>query len=270
MWLGEQITEKGVGNGASLIIFAGIAASIPGGAAALFQSLADGQMNEVFGLIVMVGVILSVAGIVFMEVGQRRIPVQYSQRGMGKQAMQQQASHLPLKVNFSGVIPPIFASSLLMFPSTMLQFFDFPWLQQIEQQFTPTGALYNVIFTGLVVFFCFFYTDIVFNPTEVADNLKKYGGFIPGIRAGKSTAEYIKKVLNRLTVSGSIYLSFICIAPTLIVNEFNLPFYFNGTSLLILVGVALDTSQQIQSHMLTAKYEGMMKGVKIKSRRVSY
>ena len=270
MWLGEQITEKGVGNGASLIIFAGIAASIPGGAVALFQSVAEGQMNGLLGLVVIIGVLLSVSGIVFVEVGQRRIPVQYSQRGAGKQAMQQQASHLPLKVNFANVIPPIFASSLLMFPTTMLQFFDAPWLQQMAQQFTPTGAIYNVIFTALVVFFCFFYTEIVFNPTEVADNLKKYGGFIPGIRAGKSTAEYIKKVLDRLTVSGSIYLSFICIAPTIVINKLNLPFYFSGTSLLILVGVALDTSQQIQSHLLTAKYEGMMKGVKIKSRRVSY
>ena len=270
MWLGEQITEKGVGNGASLIIFAGIAASIPGGTMSLFQTIADGHMNGLLGAIVIVGILLSVSGIVFVEVGQRRIPIQYSQRGMGKQAMQQQASHLPLKVNFANVIPPIFASSLLMFPTTMVQFFDTPWLRQIEQQFTPTGAIYNVIFIALVVFFCFFYTEIVFNPTEVADNLKKYGGFIPGIRAGKSTAEYIKKVLDRLTVSGSIYLSFICIAPTLIVNKLNLPFYFSGTSLLILVGVALDTSQQIQSHMLTAKYEGLTKGVKIKSRRVSY
>ena len=157
-----------------------------------------------------------------------------------------------------------------MFPVTMLQFVDAPWLRQISEQFLLTGSLYNVAFTALIVFFCFFYTEIVFNPTEVADNLKKSGGFIPGIRAGKSTAEYIKKVLDRLTVSGSIYLSFICIAPTLLVDRLNLPFYFSGTSLLILVGVALDTSQQIQSHLLTAKYEGIMKGVKMKTRRVTY
>ena len=270
MWLGEQITEKGVGNGASLIIFAGIAASIPGATVSLFRSVVDGQMSSLLCLIVIAGVLLSVAGIVFVEVGQRRIPVQYSQRGMGKQAMQQKSSHLPLKVNFANVIPPIFASALLMFPSTMLQFFSTPWLQQVAQQFTPTGAIYNVIFTILVVFFCFFYTEIVFNPTEVADNLKKYGGFVPGIRAGKNTAEYIKKVLDRLTVSGAIYLSFICIAPTLVVNQLNLPFYFSGTSLLILVGVALDTSQQIQSHILTARYDGAPKGLKIKKRRVTY
>lgn len=270
MWLGEQITEKGVGNGASLIIFAGIAASIPGGAAALFQTIADGQINGVLGLIVITGVLLSVAGIVFMEVGQRRIPIQYSQRGTGKQAMQKQASYLPLKVNMANVIPPIFASSLLGSPAAIVSFVDAPWAQQLAQQFTPTGALFNVIFTGLIIFFCFFYTEIVFNPTEVADNLKKYSGFIPGIRAGKSTAAYVKKVLDRLTMTGAIYLSFICIAPTLIISQFNLPFNFNGTSLLILVGVALDTSQQIQSHMLTAKYEGLMKGVKMKSRRVSY
>ena len=270
MWSGEQITEKGVGNGVSLIIFAGIASSIPGGTMSLFESLSSGQMNAIFFLIVVAGVLLSVAGIVFVEVGQRRVPIQYSQRGAGKQSMQQQGSYIPLKVNFANVIPPIFASSLLMFPATMLQFFDAPWLRQISDKFTPSGSIYNVIFTGLVVFFCFFYTEIVFNPTEVADNLKKYGGFIPGIRAGKNTAEYLKKVLDRLTVSGSIYLSFICIAPTLVVDKLNLPFYFSGTSLLILVGVALDTSQQIQSHLLTAKYEGMMKGVKMKSRRVTY
>ena len=270
MWSGEQITEKGVGNGVSLIIFAGIASSIPGGAMSLLEALSSGQMNAIFFLIVVVGVFLSVAGIVFVEVGQRRVPIQYSQRGAGKESMQKQGSYIPLKVNFANVIPPIFASSLLMFPATMLQFFDAPWLRQISDNFTPSGSIYNVIFTGLVIFFCFFYTEIVFNPTEVADNLKKYGGFIPGIRAGKNTAEYLKKVLDRLTVSGSIYLSFICIAPTLVVNKLGLPFYFNGTSLLILVGVALDTSQQIQSHLLTAKYEGMMKGVKMKSRRVTY
>ncbi len=270
MWLGEQITERGVGNGASLIIFAGIASSIPSGATALFQSVSNGHVSGVLALVIIAGCLLSVAGIVFMEVAQRRIPIQYSQKGTGRQAMQQKVSHLPLKINFANVIPPIFASSLLAFPATMVSFFDTPWLNQMANQFTPTGAIYNVVFIVLVVFFCFFYTEIVFNPMEVADNLKKYGGFIPGIRAGKSTAEYIKRVLDRLTVTGSIYLSFICIAPTLLVSKLSLPFGFSGTSLLILVGVALDTSQQIQSHMLTAKYDGVMKGVKMKRRRVSY
>jgi len=270
MWLGEQITERGVGNGASLIIFAGIAAAIPSGALSLWHMVMKGDMNILLALVVIAGMILSVAAIVFIETGQRRIQVQYSQRGKGKDSMQAPASHLPLKINFANVIPPIFASSLLMFPATIAQFTDAPWVAQLQQSFTPTGSLYNVIFTALVVFFCFFYTEIVFNPTEVADNLKKYGGFVPGVRAGKSTADYIKRVLDRLTVTGAVYLSLICIVPTLLVQELGLPFYFSGTSLLILVGVALDTSQQIQSHMLTAKYDGVMKGMKVRSRRVQY
>lgn len=270
MWLGEQITEKGIGNGASLIIFSGIAAGVPSGAFKLWEMVSTGNLSGVVALALLVGMTLVIGAIVFVEVGQRRIPIQYSQRGSGRQAMQQQASHLPLKVNFSGVIPPIFASSLLMFPATMAQFINKPWMQNIQQSLTPSGAIYNVIFVGLIIFFCFFYTEIVFNPTEVADNLKKYGGFVPGIRAGKSTADHIKKVLDRLTVSGSVYLSLVCIMPTILASKLSLPFYFGGTSLLILVGVAIDTSQQIQSHLLTAKYEGIMKGVKIKSRRVQY
>lgn len=270
MWIGEQITEKGVGNGASLIIFAGIASGMIGGTLNLWSGIMSGEIKGILALGLVLFMIAVVAAIIFVEVGQRRIPIQYSQRGQGRQAMQQQQSHLPLKVNFANVIPPIFASSLLMFPATMAQFIDHPWVQNLQQQLTPTGAIYNVIFVGLIIFFCFFYTEIVFNPNEVSDNLKKYGGFIPGIRAGKNTADYIKKVLDRLTVSGSIYLSIVCIMPTLLVDNLNLPFYFGGTSLLILVGVALDTSQQIQSHLLTAKYDSMMKGVKVRSRRVQY
>lgn len=270
MWLGEQINEKGVGNGASLIIFAGIAAGIPSGAISLYDMLSKGDMSLPVALIVLGGMVAAIAGIVYVEVAQRRIPIHYSQRGAGKQAMQQQQSHLPLKLNFANVIPPIFASSLLLFPATMAQFIDTPWMQNISQQLTPTGSIYNVLFVGLIIFFCFFYTEIVFNPTEVSDNLKKYGGFVPGIRAGRSTADYIKRVLDRLTVFGSIYLSIVSIVPTLIVSKMNLPFYFGGTSLLILVGVALDTSQQIQSHLLTARYEGLKKGIKVRSRRVQY
>ncbi len=270
MWIGEQITERGVGNGASLIIFAGIAAAIPSGAASLLQLVQKGEMNFLLALVIVAGMILSIAAIVLIETGQRRIQVQYSQRGQGKQAMQAPASHLPLKINFANVIPPIFASSLLMFPATLAQFTSAPWVEKLQQSFMPTGSLYNVIFIALVVFFCFFYTEIVFNPTEVADNLKKYGGFVPGVRAGKSTADYIKRVLDRLTVTGAVYLSLICIVPTLLVQKMNLPFFFSGTSLLILVGVALDTTQQIQSHLITAKYDGVMKGVKSRSRRVQY
>lgn len=270
MWLGEQITERGIGNGASLIIFSGIAAGIPSGTVKLFEMVGSDQLNGALVLGLGVFMVLVIAAIVFIEVGQRRIPIQYSQRGSGRQAMQQQASHLPLKLNFSNVIPPIFASSLLMFPATMAQFIQVPWLQNMQQALNPGATIYNVIFVGLIWFFCFFYTEIVFNPNEVADNLKKYGGFIPGIRAGKSTADYIKRVLDRLTVGGAIYLSAICILPTILIQNFNMPFYFGGTSLLILVGVALDTSQQIQSHLITAKYEGLLKGVKLKSRRVQY
>lgn len=271
MWLGEQITERGIGNGASLIIFAGIAAAMPGGAAQMWEMIENDQLPFVVALALILFMVAVVAAIIFVEVGQRRIPIQYSQRQASGQGMAQKAqSHLPLKVNFSGVIPPIFASSLLMFPATMAQFVDAPWMQSLQSSLTPSGAIYNVLFVGLIIFFCFFYTEIVFNPNEVADNLKKYGGFVPGIRAGKSTADYIKKVLDRLTVSGAIYISLVCILPQMLISTLNIPFYFGGTSLLILVGVALDTSQQIQSHMLTSKYEGMMKGVRMKSRRVQY
>ncbi len=270
MWLGEQITERGIGNGTSLIIFSGIVAGIPNGAINLVGMVQNKQIMAGLALLIVLGMVAVVAAIVFMEVGQRRIPIQYSMRASGKEGMGQQQSHLPLKVNFSNVIPPIFASSLLMFPATMAQFIHTPWMQNLQQSLTPQGSIYNVLFVGLIVFFCFFYTEIVFNPTEVADNLKKYGGFIPGVRAGKSTADYIKKVLDRLTVVGAIYLSVICILPGLLIDYFKVPFYFGGTSLLILVGVALDTSQQIQSHLLTARYEGLLKGVKMKSRRVQY
>lgn len=271
MWLGEQITERGIGNGTSLIIFSGIAAGLPGGAIKLWHMVQSGEMNGAIALGIIACMVGAIAVIVFLEVGQRRIPIQYSQRAPTREGMSQaQTSHLPLKINFSNVIPPIFASSLLMFPATMSQFVENPYLKMISESLHPNQPLYNILFVSLIVFFCFFYTEIVFNPTEVSDNLKKYGGFIPGIRAGKSTADYIKKVLDRLTVTGAIYLSTVCILPTLLIQHFKVPFYFGGTSLLILVGVALDTSQQIQSHLLTARYEGLMKGVKLKSRRVQY
>ncbi len=271
MWLGEQITERGIGNGSSLIIFSGIAAGLPSGALRMWTMVGNGDMNGVIALAIIASMVAIIALIVFLEVGQRRIPIQYSQRAPTREGMaQQQSSHLPLKINFSNVIPPIFASSLLMFPATMSQFVQNPYLKTFADSLQPSHPMYNMVFVGLIVFFSFFYTEIVFNPTEVADNLKKYGGFIPGIRAGKSTADYIKKVLDRLTVTGAIYLSTICVIPTMLIQEFKVPFYFGGTSLLILVGVALDTSQQIQSHLLTARYEGMLKGVKLKSRRVQY
>jgi preprotein translocase subunit SecY len=270
MWLGEQISERGIGNGSSLIIFTGIAAALPSGAIRLWRMVMTGEMNGAIGLGLIAAMVVIIAVIVFLEVGQRRVPIQYSQRAPTDRMSQAQSSFLPMKINFSNVIPPIFASSLLMFPATMSQFVQHPMLKTFADSLHPNHPLYNVIFVGLIVFFSFFYTEIVFNPTEVADNLKKYGGFVPGIRAGKSTADYIKKVLDRLTVSGAIYLSLICIIPTTLIQQFKVPFYFGGTSLLILVGVALDTSQQIQSHLLTARYEGLLKGVKLKSRRVQY
>ncbi len=270
MWLGEQITERGIGNGSSLIIFTGIAASIPQGAQQLWTLMSNGEMSSAVVLGLIGFMILIIAAVIFMEVAQRRIPVQYSQRGAGMQSMVTPSSHLPIKINFSGVIPPIFASSLLMFPATAAQFSQAPWLNNIQEHLAPSGPIYNILFVALIVFFSFFYTDIVFNPNDVAENLKKYGGFIPGVRAGKSTADYIKKVLDRVNVGGATYLSVICIMPGVLTSMANIPFYFGGTSLLILVGVALDTSQQIQSHLLTQKYEGLMRGTKIRSRRVQF
>lgn len=271
MWLGELITERGIGNGSSMIIFTGIAAGIPSGGIRLWQMVNNNEMSGFIALAIVAAMVAVIGVIVFLEVGQRRIPIQYSQRTSTQSGMTQApSSHLPLKINFSNVIPPIFASSLLMFPATMAQFIQTPWMQKLNQQLQPSGTVYEMLFVALIVFFSFFYTEIVFNPTEVADNLKKYGGFVPGVRAGKSTADYIKRVLDRLTVSGAIYLSAVCVLPSVLSHYFKVPFYFGGTSLLILVGVALDTSQQIQSHLLTAKYEGLLKGVKMKSRRVQY
>ena len=269
MWLGERITEKGVGNGASLIIFAGIAAGIPSGAVNLFQMIRSGEMTGGIGLGLALFMILVVGVIIFIEAGQRRIPVQYSQRAMGKQPSTQ-SSHLPLKLNLSGVIPPIFASSLLLFPTTLAQYIDAEWLQNAGNFLAPGSSIFNLFFVAMIVFFCFFYTEVVFNPTEMADNLKKYGGFIPGIRAGRHTADYVKRVVDLLTVGGAAYLSLVCILPTFLIQQLNIPFYFGGTSLLILVGVALDTTQQIQSHLLSAKYEGLVRGVRVRSRRVQY
>jgi preprotein translocase subunit SecY len=269
MWLGEQITDRGLGEGASLIIFAGIAAGIPKGATSMWTLISNGEMSGLVALALLAMMVIVVALIIFLEVGQRRIPIHFSQKG-GRVPGAAQASHLPLKINLSGVIPPIFASSLLLFPATLAQFINKPWINQIKESLSPSGAIYNVLFIALIVFFCFFYTEIVLNPTEVADNLKKGGKFIPGIRAGKSTAEYIQRVMDRLNVGGAIYLSAICVLPGLLIDRLHTPFYFGGTSLLILVGVALQTTQQIQSYMLTQKYERYLKGARGRSRRVQY
>lgn len=271
MWLGEQINERGIGNGSSMIIFSGIAAGIPSGAVRLLQLIQNNEMNGMIGILLVAFMVLVIGIIVFVEAGQRRIPIHYSQRAPTQTGMGQQlTSHLPLKMNFSNVIPPIFASSLLMFPATMAQFIKTPWMETLRESLVMTSPVYLILEVALIVFFSFFYTEIVFNPDDVADNLKKYGGFVPGIRAGRSTSDYIKRVLDRLTVGGCVYLSAICVLPTILIQELKTPFYFGGTSLLILVGVAMDTSQQIQSHLLTARYEGMMKGVKLRGRRVQY
>jgi len=269
MWLGEQISERGLGEGASLIIFAGIAAGIPGGGTKLFSLVKNGDMSGLVALGLVGLMVIVISLIIFLEVGQRRIPIHFSQRG-GRMAGAGQSSHLPLKINLSGVIPPIFASSLLLFPATVAQFVNSPWINQLKDSLSPTGAIYNVLFVALIVFFCFFYTEIVLNPNEIAENLKKGGKFIPGIRAGKSTAEYIQRVMDRINVGGAAYLSAICVLPGLLIDRLNTPFYFGGTSLLILVGVALNTTQQIQSHLLTQKYESFMRGAKLRSRRVQY
>ncbi len=267
MWLGEQITERGIGNGASLIIFAGIAAAIPSGFMSMVNLVKQGEMTVLISFLLLLFMLIVIGYIIWMEVAQRRIPIQYSRRTSN---MGTRSSHLPLKINFSGVIPPIFASSLLMLPATLAQFTNSELLSNLRDSFQPTGAIYNILFVVLIVFFCFFYAEIVFKPDDVAENLKKWGGFIPGIRAGKSTSNYIQKVLNRINVAGAIYLSMVCILPGILIETAKVPFYFGGTSLLILVGVGLDFMQQVQSHLLNAKYDGFVKGYKVKSRRVQY
>ncbi|MEQ1722348.1 MAG: preprotein translocase subunit SecY [Pseudobdellovibrio sp.] len=270
MWLGDQITERGIGNGTSLIIFTGIAASIPGGAHQLFELVKSGELKAILALALLIFMVAVIAAVIFMEVAQRRIAIQYSQRLANNNMGSLASSHLPIKINFAGVIPPIFASSLLLFPSTLANFMNVPWLNAMTDSLNPNGVIFNILFVLFIVFFSFFYTDIVFNADEVSENLKKSGAFVPGIRAGKSTADFIRYVLDRINVLGCVYLSVVCILPGLLTQFFNIPFHFGGTSLLILVGVAIDTSQQIQSHLLSSKYDSFLKGVKIRSRRVQF
>ena len=262
MWLGEQITERGIGNGISLIIFAGIVARFPLAVGNTFRLMSTGEVTPFFMALVVILMIAVVGCIVFIERGQRRIPVNYAKRVVGRKMYGGQSTHLPLKVNTAGVIPPIFASSIIMFPATIANFLnvkEFPWLQTIVTFLSPGHIVYILIFVLFIVFFCYFYTAVHFNPVDVADNMRKYGGFVPGIRPGKNTAEYIDKVLTRITFSGAIYVSVICILPQILIYKLNVPFYFGGTALLIVVGVAMDTSNQIESHMLTRHYDGFMK-----------
>lgn len=267
MWLGEQITERGIGNGISLIIFAGIVAGMPGAVGNTLRLMQTGEMSAFKALILLVIMVAVVGVIVHVERGQRRIPVQYAKRVVGRRMYGGQSTHLPLKINTSGVIPPIFASSIIMFPATVANFVQVPWMQKIAQMLMPGHWLYSVLYVGFIIFFCYFYTAIVFNPVDVADNMKKYGGFIPGIRPGRSTAEYIDRVLSRITLGGAIYVSVVCVLPTILIRNFNVPFYFGGTALLIVVGVAMDTVGQIEAHMLTRHYEGFLKSGRIRGRR---
>ena len=266
MWLGEQMSERGIGNGISLIIFAGIVARIPAAIGNTFKLIKTGQLSLFIVIFVLAVMFLVIAGIVFVERGQRRIPIHYAKRTVGLQTLAAQSSHLPLKVNMAGVIPPIFASSIIMFPATIANFVDVPWVKGAAQYLMPGHWVYNIIFVAFIVFFCYFYTAVTFNPVDVAENIKKHGGYIPGVRPGKETSEYLDSVLTKLTFAGAFYISVICVLPSILIGKFNLPFYFGGTALLIAIGVGMDTVAQIESHLITRSYEGFMKGVKIKGR----
>jgi len=269
MWLGEQITERGVGNGISLIIFVGIVANMPSAMYNTILLVRAGEMSIFVIFFLLVLMVAVVAFIVFMEMGQRKIPIQYPKRVVGRKVMGGGTQHLPLKVNTSGVIPPIFASSIIVFPATIANFIDVPYMKWLSDSLMPDGLIYNLLYVVLIVFFTFFYTAIQFNPKDVAENLKKYGGFVPGIRPGANTADYLDTVLTRLTVWGAAYLAAVCVLPSFLVAEFNAPFYFGGTALLIVVGVGMDTAQQIESHMLARSYDGLLKKGKIKGRGLS-
>lgn len=270
MWLGEQITARGVGNGISLIIFAGIVAELPAALAGTLELGRQGALSTGVILLLMVMIAGVIAFIVFMERAQRRLLVQYPKRQVGQKMYGGDSSHLPLKLNTAGVIPPIFASSLLLLPITVANFTAGQgpdWLNTITAWLGHGQPLYMLLYASGIIFFCFFYTAIVFNPADTADNLKKYGGFIPGIRPGKRTAEYIDHVLTRLTAVGAIYLTFVCLLPEILISRYSIPFYFGGTSLLIVVNVTMDTVAQIQSHLLAHQYEGLIKKSKLRGSR---
>jgi preprotein translocase subunit SecY len=267
MWLGEQITERGIGNGISLIIFAGIVARFPNAVISTARLAQAGELSILFVIALVVMMVSIIGAIIYVERSQRKIPVQYAKRVVGRKVYGGQSTHLPLKINTSGVIPPIFASSIIMFPATVAGFIAVPWVQEIAKQLAPGRVLHSVLYVGLIIFFAYFYTAIIFNPVDIADNLKKYGGYIPGIRPGQKTSEYIYRVLSRLTFAGGIYLSVVCIIPEILITKFHVPFYFGGTSILITVGVALDTVSQIETHLITRSYEGFLKKGKLRGRR---
>ena len=266
MWLGEQITERGIGNGISLIIFAGIVARLPAAVVNTYRLHETGQLSLAFLVILVMMMVGLVGAIVFLESGRRKIPVQYAKRVVGRKVYGGQSTHIPLKINTAGVIPPIFASSLIGFPAVFAGFIQVAWVQSISRNLAPGSVIYTSIYIGLIVFFCFFYTAVVLNPVDMADNMKKYGGFIPGIRPGQRTSDYIYRVLTRITFAGAVYLAIVCVIPEILIYKMGLPFYFGGTSLLIVVGVGLDTAQQIESHMLTRHYEGFLSKGRLRGR----
>jgi preprotein translocase subunit SecY len=269
MWIGEQITARGVGNGTSLIIMAGIVANLPTALASLLDLGRTGALSPFFIVGFIVLAVFVVAFIVFIERAQRRIVVQYPKRQVGTRMFGGDSTHMPLKINTSGVIPPIFASSILLIPATIAGFSQGGpgWLQFISNELGPGAALHMVIYAAMIIFFSYFYTAVVFNPQETADNLKKYGGFIPGIRPGSATAEYFDHVLTRLTTVGGLYLVAVCLLPEILISDYGLPFYFGGTSILIVVSVTMDTVTQIQSHLLAHQYEGLIRKARVRGRR---
>lgn len=268
MWLGEQMTEKGIGNGISLIIFGGIVAGLPRAVVNTTQLMTVGEISLFMLLIITAVMVATLAFIVFMERGQRRIPIHYAKRQMGRRMVGGQTTHLPLRINTAGVIPPIFASSILMFPATIAQFSNVEWLKDLTGFLTPSSIVYNLVYIAIIIFFCYFYTAIVFDPKGIAENIQKQGGFIPGIRPGAKTREYIDRVLARITLWGALYVSAICVLPMIMIAKLNVPFYFGGTALLIVVGVGMDTMGQIESYLISRQYEGLMgKAGKVKGRR---
>ena len=270
MWLGEQITERGIGNGISLIIFAGIVAGLPRAIGGTLELVRTGSFTIILVLFILIGIILITGFVVFIERAQRKVPVNYAKRQVGNKLFAGQSSHLPLKLNMSGVIPPIFASSIILFPSTLVGWFSskesLTWLKDVSGLLQPGQILYTLFYSSAIVFFCYFYTALVFNPKDTADNLKKSGAFVPGIRPGEQTTKYIESVVMRLTFYGSIYITFVCLIPEFLIIKWNVPFYFGGTSLLIIVVVTMDLMSQIQSHIMSKQYESLLKKSSFKSR----
>lgn len=269
MWLGEQITERGLGNGISILIFAGIAAGLPNAMGGLLELVRTGAMSIVVAILIVVVVVLVTYFVVFVERGQRKILVNYARRQVGNKVYGGQSSHLPLKLNMAGVIPPIFASSIILLPATVVGWFSsgqsMTWLKNIAGALTPGQPIYVLLYATAIVFFCFFYTALVFNSRETADNLKKSGAFIPGIRPGDQTAKYIDKILVRLTLAGAVYITFVCLLPEFLILKYNVPFYFGGTSLMIIVVVTMDFMAQVQNYMMSQQYESLLKKANFKT-----